>query len=64
MRQGTAASWFSGSDQAGNLAADTATNHQEPVAQVEHYPDAGFIVRDGPHRLHTRGSEIPTPLNS
>ena len=54
MPQGTAASWFSVREQAGkagNLIADTATNHRELVAKVEQYQDADFIVLDGPPRI-------------
>jgi chromosome partitioning protein len=54
MPQGTAASWFSVREQAGragNLMADTATNHRELVAKVEQYQDADFIVLDGPPRI-------------
>ncbi len=54
MPQGTAASWFAVREQAnkaGNLIADTATNHRELVAKVEQYQDADFIVLDGPPRI-------------
>ena len=54
MPQGTSASWFSVREQAGkagNLIADTATNHRELVAKVEQYQDADFIVLDGPPRI-------------
>lgn len=54
MPQGTAASWFAVRQQegkAGNLIADTATNHRELVAKVEQYQDADFIVLDGPPRI-------------
>ena len=54
MPQGTSASWFAVRQQAGkagNLIADTATNHRELVAKVEQYQDADFIVLDGPPRI-------------
>jgi chromosome partitioning protein len=54
MPQGTSASWFSVREQggkAGDLTADTATNHRELVAKVEQYQDADFIVLDGPPRI-------------
>ena len=54
MPQGTAASWFAVRQQAGkagNLIADTVTNHRELVAKVEQYQDADFIVLDGPPRI-------------
>ena len=54
MPQGTSASWFAVRNQAGkagNLIADTATNHRELVAKVEKYKDAAFIVLDGPPRI-------------
>lgn len=54
MPQGTSASWFAVREQAGNagnLVADTATDHRELVAKVEKYKDAAFIVLDGPPRI-------------
>lgn len=54
MPQGTSASWFSVRQQAGkagNLIADTATDHRELVGRVEQYQDADFIVLDGPPRI-------------
>lgn len=54
MPQGTSASWFSVRQQAGkagNLIADTATDHRELVAKVEQYQDADYIVLDGPPRI-------------
>lgn len=54
MPQGTGASWYAVREQAGkagNLIADTATNHRELVAKVEQYKDADFIVLDGPPRI-------------
>lgn len=54
MPQGTSASWFSVRQQAGkagNLIADTATDHRDLVAKVEQYQDADFIVLDGPPRI-------------
>ena len=54
MPQGTSASWFAVRQQAGkagNLIADTATNHRELVAKVEQYQDADYIVLDGPPRI-------------
>ena len=54
MPQGTSASWFAVRQQAGkagNLIADTATNHRELVAKVEQHQDADFIVLDGPPRI-------------
>ncbi len=54
MPQGTSASWFAVRDQAGkagNLIADTATNHRELVDKVEHHQGADFIVIDGPPRI-------------
>jgi len=54
MPQGTSASWFSVREQggkAGDLTADTATNHRELVAKVEQYQEADFIVLDGPPRI-------------
>lgn len=54
MPQGTSASWFSVREQAGragNLIAETATNHRELVSKVEQYQDADFIVLDGPPRI-------------
>ena len=54
MPQGTAASWFAVREQAGkagDLLADTATNHRELVAKVEQYQDADYIVLDGPPRV-------------
>lgn len=54
MPQGTSASWFAVRDQAGkagNLIADTATNHRELVDKVEQHQGADFIVIDGPPRI-------------
>ena len=54
MPQGTSASWFAVRQQAGkagNLIADTATNHRELVAKVEQHQDADYIVLDGPPRI-------------
>jgi len=54
MPQGTSASWFAVRQQAGkagNMIADTATNHRELVAKVDQYQYADFIVLDGPPRI-------------
>jgi chromosome partitioning protein len=55
MPQGTSASWYSVRQQigkAGNLKADTATDHRDLVAKVEHYAKlADYIVLDGPPRI-------------
>ena len=54
MPQGTSASWFALRQQAGkagNLIADTATNHRELVSKVEQHQDADYIVLDGPPRI-------------
>lgn len=55
MPQGTSASWYAIRQQAGkaaNLKADTATDHLDLIAKVEHYrQQADFIVLDGPPRI-------------
>lgn len=55
MPQGTSASWYAIRQQAGkagNLTADTATDHLDLIAKVEHYrQQADFIVLDGPPRI-------------
>lgn len=54
MPQGTSASWYAMREQtgkAGNLIGDTASSHRELVAKVEAYPDAAFVVLDGPPRI-------------
>jgi chromosome partitioning protein len=54
LPQGTSASWFAVREQsgkAGNLLADTATNHRDLVSKVEKYQDADYIVLDGPPRI-------------
>jgi chromosome partitioning protein len=55
MPQGTSASWYAVREQAGkagNLVADTATDHRELIAKVEAYAKkADFMVLDGPPRI-------------
>lgn len=52
--QGTSASWFAVREEkgkAGQLQADTASTHRELVEKVAQYPDADYIVLDGPPRI-------------
>lgn len=55
MPQGTSASWYAIRQQAGKaegLTADTARDHRELIAKVEHYRgQADYIVLDGPPRI-------------
>lgn len=54
MPQGTSASWFAvrqKAGKAGNLIADTATNHRELVAKMQQYAYVDYIVLDGPPRI-------------
>lgn len=54
MPQGTSASWYAMRKEAGlagQLAADTASNHQELLAKAAKHQEADFIVLDGPPRI-------------
>jgi len=55
MPQGTSASWVALRQEAGllgNLTGDTANNHRELIAKIEHYQDkVDYIVLDAPPRI-------------
>lgn len=55
MPQGTSASWYAVRQQigkAGELTADTATNHRDLIAKVElHSQSAEYVILDGPPRI-------------